>query len=167
MGGQKDRSEPTALFFAVFGLVFEALAASSADARPTTQLRAHAVIALQALASLVRPEYAGRALLDPPVFDELANLCYRMAMTESAPVQCHLVEVLSAFAVSQKDRLLPAKMCVCFPMLFVRGGLLNPFDRNGRSKDHVLPESMLTRIFRITAYILQNSISGPGGIKTC
>lgn len=99
------REEPTALFFALFGLVYEALAASSADATPSKDLREHAIIALEATKSLVRPEYSGKALLEPTIFDEFTGLCYRMAVTESATVQVHLVEAVAVFATSQKDNM--------------------------------------------------------------
>ena len=81
------REEPTALVFALFGLTYEALAVSSADATPSAKMRHNALIALEALKSLVKPQYSGRALLDPPIFNEFTSLCYRMAMTESAAVQ--------------------------------------------------------------------------------
>lgn len=99
------REEPTALFFAIFGLVYEALAASSADATPSPELRQNAIISLEALKSLVRPEYSGKALLEPTIFDEFTSLCYRMAMTESASVQTHLVEAVAIFATSQKENM--------------------------------------------------------------
>lgn len=100
-----SRAEPTALFFAVFGLIYEALAVSSADATPSPELRQNAITALKALKSLVKPEYSGRAILDPTIFDEFTSLCYRMAMTESAAVQVHLVETVASFATSQKDNM--------------------------------------------------------------
>lgn len=100
-----SREEPTALFFAIFGLIYEALAASSADATPSPELRRNAIIALEALKSLVRPEYSGKALLEPTIFDEFTSLCYRMGLTESAGVQSHIVEVVAAFATSQKDNM--------------------------------------------------------------
>lgn len=96
-----QRDEPTALFFALFGLIYEALSASSADATPSAKLRRNALIALNALKSLVKPAFSGRALFDPPIFSEFMSLCYRMAMTESAAAQVLLVEVISVFATSQ------------------------------------------------------------------
>lgn len=103
---QSSREEPSALFFAIFGLIFEALSTSSADSTPSPTLRRNAIIALEALKSLVKPEYSGKALLEPTIFDELIGLCYRMAMTEPASVQIHLVEALDAFATAQKDNML-------------------------------------------------------------
>ena len=38
--------------------------------------------------------------MEPSIFEEFISLCYRIAMTETAGVQAHLVEVLS-LAVSQ------------------------------------------------------------------
>lgn len=101
----QEREEPTAMFFALFGLIYEALVTSSADANPSAKIQQTAVIALEALKSLVKPEYSGKALLDPTILDEFTSLCYRMALTESASVQVHLVEAISIFAKSQAARL--------------------------------------------------------------
>ncbi|KAJ7198315.1 clathrin-coated vesicle protein [Mycena pura] len=96
------RDEPAMLFFVVFGLVYEALAAGSADSSSSTASRQFTVIAaLRTLKSLVRPEYAGKAMMEPSIFDEFINLCYRMAMTEAAPIQIHLIEVLTIMAATQ------------------------------------------------------------------
>ncbi|KAH8115151.1 clathrin-coated vesicle protein [Phellopilus nigrolimitatus] len=122
------REEPTALFFAIFGLVYEALASSSADATPSEALRRNAMIALEALKSLVKPEYSGKALLDPTIFDEFNSLCYRMAMTESTAVQIRLVEAIAVLATSQKEN------------------MTNWFKNASGS---VLPDSPLTHCFRI------------------
>lgn len=109
--------EPTMFFFVIFGLVYEALATSSAESNLTTSSREPMVIAaLQTLKCLVRPEYSGKALLEPTTFDEFISLCYRMAMTEAAPVQIHLVEMVAALAASQDQRSKTAGniMYVCF-----------------------------------------------------
>jgi hypothetical protein len=96
------REEPTAFFFVIFGLVYEALATSSAESTSAASVRQALVIAaLQALKSLVRPEYSGKAIREPTIFEEFISLCYRIAMTESAKIQVHLVEMLSIFAASQ------------------------------------------------------------------
>jgi len=100
-GATDPRTEPTAFFFIVFGLVYDALVAASTDAGSGSTGRQTAVIALGALKSLVRPEYSGRAILDPTIFDEFISLCYRMAMIESASVQVHLMEAITALASSQ------------------------------------------------------------------
>ena len=102
----KVRAEPTALFFVVFGLICEALSLSSADSTPSAETRRNAIIALETLKSLVKPEYSGNALLDASIFDEFSSICYRMAMTESASVQSHLVEAIASFAVSQKENII-------------------------------------------------------------
>lgn len=95
------REEPTAFFFVVFGLVYEALATSSADSTLTTSARHFTVVtALQTLKCLVKPDYSGKALLEPTTFDEFISLCYRIAMTESAAVQVHLLEMMASLASS-------------------------------------------------------------------
>ncbi|KAJ7500292.1 clathrin-coated vesicle protein [Mycena galericulata] len=96
------RDEPTMFFFIVFGLVYEALATASTESSSSTASRQSTVIAaLQTLKCLVRPEYAGKAIMEPAIFDEFISLCYRMAMTESAPIQIHLIEVLAIMASTQ------------------------------------------------------------------
>ncbi|KAF8206326.1 armadillo-type protein [Mycena galopus ATCC 62051] len=96
------RQEPSMFFFIVFGLVYEALATASAESSSSTTSRQTTVTAaLQTLKCLVRPEYAGRAMMEPAIFDEFISLCYRMAMTESARIQIHLVEVLAIMAATQ------------------------------------------------------------------
>lgn len=99
------REEPTTFFYTVFGLVYEELAEASTDSLANSAKHQASVIAsLQALKSLIRPEYAGKAILDPNIFDEFISVCYRLAMTESALVQIHLIEVLTVFAASQGSR---------------------------------------------------------------
>lgn len=101
----KPREDPTAFFYVLFGLVYEALSTSSPDSGSANLDRQTLVIAcLDALKALVRPEYAGRAIMEPNIFDEFISLLYRMAMTEPAAVQVHLVEVLGILAASQGSR---------------------------------------------------------------
>jgi hypothetical protein len=97
------RTEPTALFFVIFGLVYEVLASPDTDSSPGH--RRISVIALKCLKHLVRPQYCGRALLDHANFDELVNLFYRMAITEPPVVVVHILEVLSSLVVSQDAKL--------------------------------------------------------------
>ncbi|KAJ7066512.1 clathrin-coated vesicle protein [Mycena amicta] len=96
------RDEPTMFFFIIFGLVYEALATASSEASSTSSSRRSTVVAaLQTLKCLVRPEYAGRAMMEPAIFDEFISLCYRMAMTETAAIQTHVIEVLTVMASTQ------------------------------------------------------------------
>ncbi|KAK0495924.1 clathrin-coated vesicle protein [Armillaria luteobubalina] len=94
--------EPSALFFVIFGLAYEALV-SSADSNIMSSTQQSAVLsALMVLKCLVLPQYAGKAIMEPIIFDEFIAVCYRMAMTETASIQTHLIEVLSVFALSQE-----------------------------------------------------------------
>ncbi|KAG6857124.1 hypothetical protein H0H87_009256 [Tephrocybe sp. NHM501043] len=82
------REEPTAFFYVIFGLVYEALV-TSADSTSSSSARQSLVVsALQALKCLVRPEYSGNAIKEPTIFDEFV----------------HLLEMLSSFASSQDHR---------------------------------------------------------------
>lgn len=98
------REGPSAFFFVVFGLAYEALAQSSTNAasRPSNDLVTTA--ALEALESLVKPEYAGDAILDTPIFEEFTSLCYRMAMMETDDVHVPLVRTIASLASTQCSR---------------------------------------------------------------
>ncbi|EJD52751.1 ARM repeat-containing protein [Auricularia subglabra TFB-10046 SS5] len=108
--GSIPKDEPTAFFFPVFGLVFEALSSQSSEASSTADSMEMTITSLDALKSLVRPEYCGSAVLESAIFDELIGLSYRLALTEPALVQHHLVEAISSLAVSQGQRLLRPKV---------------------------------------------------------
>ena len=96
------RREPTAMFFVIFGLVYEALSASTSYSESSFAASGNtSLIALRAMKCLVRREYSGRALLEPTIFDELLNLWYRMAMTEPPALQIQLMEVIRVFAIEQ------------------------------------------------------------------
>lgn len=95
-------SEPTAMFFVIFGLVYEALSSSTPYSESSTAASGNMpLIAMRAMKCLVRREYSGRALLEPTIFDELLNLWYRIAMTEPPVLQTQLMEVIRVFAVEQ------------------------------------------------------------------
>ncbi|EAU90073.2 clathrin-coated vesicle protein [Coprinopsis cinerea okayama7 len=100
---QGPKQEPSAFFFILFGLVYEALSTSSSDSSGSSQRQSDYIAALQALKCLVKPEYAGKAILEPTIFDEFTSLLYRIAMTEPADIQVHLIEALSIFASTQSD----------------------------------------------------------------
>jgi len=97
------RTEPTALFFVIFGLVYEALA--SPDTESGSRHRTVSVIGLKCLKYLVMPQYSGHALLDQANFDELVSLFYRMTITEPPIVVGHILEVISSLVVSQDAKL--------------------------------------------------------------
>lgn len=97
------RAEPTALFFVIFGLVYEALASPDTDSG--SGHRTISVTALKCLKYLVRPQYSGHALLDQTNFDELISLFYRMTITEPPAVVAHIPEVISSLVVSQDAKL--------------------------------------------------------------
>lgn len=88
----------TTFFYVVFGLVFETLAASTPDVG--AQNVRNSIVALKALKHLVKPQYAGDAFKDISIFEELVNMCYRMALTEPVAVQVYLVDTLASLAYS-------------------------------------------------------------------
>ncbi|KAG5643615.1 hypothetical protein DXG03_000582 [Asterophora parasitica] len=128
------RDEPTAFFHVVFGLVYEALVTSSADSTSSSSERQVLVVsALKALKCLVRPEYSGKAIKEPTIFDEFISLCYRIAMIEPASVQVYLIDMLSSFASSQEHQ--------------------------SSSGDELSLSSPKAHCLRICAHILRNSTS--------
>lgn len=90
--------QPVTFFYILFGLVFETLVTSTPESG--MQNVRNTVVALQALKHLVKAQYAGNAFKDTPIFEELVNLCYRMALTEPVAVQAHLVDSLASLATS-------------------------------------------------------------------
>jgi hypothetical protein len=95
-----DRTEPTAFFFVIFDLVYEALATASAGT--SSESRSGVISAATALKFPVRPEYSGQAIMEPTIFEEFISLCYRMAMTVAAGIQIHSIEVPATFAATQQ-----------------------------------------------------------------
>lgn len=98
-----SREDPTIFFYILFGLVYDALTNASTDAATGLASREATIAALQTLKYLVRREYAGKTILEPAIFKEFSSLCYRMAVTESAAVQLHLIDVITALASSHKS----------------------------------------------------------------
>lgn len=111
------RDEPAAYFFVIFGLVFEALTASDSNSSPDT--RASMTAALETLKYIVRPEYAGSAVLDLITFDEMMSLAYRMVMTETAAVQIQLVSAIASLATSRRDTVLRSTQTERHVLLYV------------------------------------------------
>ncbi|OBZ74420.1 HEAT repeat-containing protein 5B [Grifola frondosa] len=133
-----ERDEPTAFFYVIFGLVYEALVTSTPDSDVPSQRTS--VIALQALRSLVQRKYCGKVFGDAIIFEELVNLFYRMALTEPFGVQVQLVETIASLADSLK-----------------RSGDLT----NGEGLSHEeLLTSPHTHCLRICAYVLKGAITG-------
>ncbi|GAA6063853.1 hypothetical protein JCM10212_000333 [Sporobolomyces blumeae] len=88
------RSEPALFFWVTFGLAFEALCtAPSAGLTPTSTVQ---TIALEAVVGLLRPDVAGSALRDTGLFDEVCNLCHRLAITEGLDVKVRVLEIAKA-----------------------------------------------------------------------
>ncbi|KAG8721134.1 hypothetical protein FRC09_008363 [Ceratobasidium sp. 395] len=99
------RREPTECFFVILGLVYESLSAVSSDSAATPESQAVALTSIQVLAYLTRPEYAGQAILDPPIFEELIALWYRMSMTEPWEIQTYLVAAVASLVRSQQTHM--------------------------------------------------------------
>ncbi|CAE6356393.1 unnamed protein product [Rhizoctonia solani] len=134
------RKDPTECFFVILGLVYEALSNASSDSTATPETKATALTAIQVLAYLVRPEYAGQAILDPPIFDELVALWYRMAMTEPWSIQTYLVGAIASLAKSQHAS--------------IRQGSANGIELMGS-------ETPIAQCLRACVLILKNAIPSP------
>lgn len=93
----KGRDTPALFFWVLFGLSFEALCAAPP---PSGNVSAVVVqsIALEALVGLIRTEVSGPALLETSLFEELCNLCYRLAITEGPTIKVHVMEIVLQLA---------------------------------------------------------------------
>jgi HEAT repeat-containing protein 5 len=98
------REEPTVFFYILFGLVFEALSGSTSSSASGPDQQNEVIASLSLLKSLVRPEYAGNALVGTAVFEEFMSLCYRTAMTESASILVHLLQVMTTLAIVEGQK---------------------------------------------------------------
>lgn len=110
------RTEPALFFWVLFGLSFEALCAAPP---PSGDVSADAVqsIALEAVVGLIRPEVSGTALLDTGLFEEVCNLCYRLAITEGPSIKIQVMEIALLLAQTFSKALLKKEA----------GGSLVPF----------------------------------------
>lgn len=98
------RQEPALFFWVLFGLSFEALCtAPPSGATSAAQVQA---IALEALVGLIKPEVSGSALLEKSLFEELCNLCYRLAITEGPAIKAHVMQVVLQLAKNFSKELL-------------------------------------------------------------
>lgn len=109
------RSEPTLMFPVLYGMAIEALAVGGEAYAPAAGLQAsrpgdNAMIsALRAVKFLSLPQYAGSALLQEGHFDELYDICLRVALTENAAVQGAVVDLVATFAAQYRERLLDSE----------------------------------------------------------
>ncbi|GAA5906312.1 AP-1 complex accessory protein LAA1 [Sporobolomyces salmoneus] len=86
-----QRSEPALYFWTTFGLAFEALCSlPSSGSIPAATVQS---IALEAVVGLIRPDIAGTALKDSSLFEEVCNLCYRLAITEGLEIKMRVLEI--------------------------------------------------------------------------
>ncbi|KAM0791957.1 hypothetical protein ACM66B_004208 [Microbotryomycetes sp. NB124-2] len=83
--GTTQRQEPAAFFWILFGLSFEALCTGAPGVQE---------MALESTAGLIRREVSGSALLEPGLFDELCNLCFRLSITEGPSVKARVMDML-------------------------------------------------------------------------
>ena len=85
------REEPTAFFFVLFGITFEALAARFDDSDALARSRRLDI--LHALKRILRPSVAGTAVYGGAVFEETMDLMDRMILTEGLGIQTVIVEI--------------------------------------------------------------------------
>lgn len=91
------RDQPALFFWVLFGLSFEALCAAPPPSGGTSAEAVQA-IALEAVVGLIRPEVSGTALLEKSLFEELCNLCYRLAITEGPAIKEHVMQIVLQLA---------------------------------------------------------------------
>lgn len=85
----KGRDSPALFFWVLFGLSFEALCGGVPSVH---------VIALEALVGLLRTEVSGPALFETSLFEEVCNLCYRLAITEGPEIKARVMEIVLVLA---------------------------------------------------------------------
>lgn len=161
---EETRKDPCAMFFIIFGLIYEALStASIASDSSSSNRHPSTAAAFRALQSIVAPRFSGQALIEQTTFRELMGLCYRIAMTESASMQLHLVAALSALAAvngPNTDAYVPSALHICdIPSRYS----LTPFFRLPSASDslHLPPPSV--HCLRICAYLVRRSRNGEYG----
>ncbi|BGP19331.1 hypothetical protein JCM10213v2_007420 [Rhodosporidiobolus nylandii] len=136
-----QRSDPALFFWVLFGLSFEALCgAGTASGVSTVALQS---IALEALVGLIRPDVSGTVLQEAGVFEEVANLCLRLAITEGPEIKLRVAEIAFGLAkVFAKE--------VSADANGINGG---PLDGDGTRND-----PRLTQCLRIATTVLRESI---------
>lgn len=156
------RDEPALFFWVLFGLSYEALCTSPPPAGDTPPALVQA-IALEALTGLIRPEVSGSALLQASLFEELCNLCYRLAITEGPEIKLHVMEIAVQLATSFSADLLrqeKLKLVSISTQSFLRATILTLyFSRsNGAISDLISNDSKMTQCLRVATCVLQESI---------
>jgi hypothetical protein len=155
-GDRQRSSEPVASFWTLYGLVFEQLATSASDGT-ATDTTVGAATALEALRSLVKPEYSGKAIVESPTFDELKGLAYRLALTGPPAIQIRLVEAINSLAVSQKDHFISEALMMTGYDLYSL--ILDPSSRlTLRVAEDFSGNSSLTHCLRICAIVIKQAL---------
>lgn len=134
------RNEPALFFWVLFGLSYEALCTGSQGSSEISPAAVQSA-ALDALDGLIRREVSGNALTETALFDEVCNLCYRLAITEGPEVKQRVMDV----AVSL------AKLFATAPAASV--------GTNGSSSASSLPkDGKLTQCLRVATCVLRESV---------
>ena len=94
----KGRDTPTLFFWVLFGLTFEALCGGVASVQ---------IVALDALVGLLRTEVSGPALFETTLFEEVCNLCYRLAITEGPEIKARVMEIVLVLAANFSKKQAP------------------------------------------------------------
>ncbi|GAA5876048.1 hypothetical protein JCM8547_003540 [Rhodosporidiobolus lusitaniae] len=136
------RPHPAASFWTLFGLAFESLSTSSPSNGAVSTVAMQS-IALEAVVGLVRPDIAGPVLKEEGIFEDVMNLCYRLAITEEPAIKLRVVEIALGLAkVFVKD--VPVDMA-----------MLNGV---GADADPIKNDPRLAQCLRIATTVLRESI---------
>ncbi|CAI6333670.1 unnamed protein product [Periconia digitata] len=84
------RAEPTAFFFVLFGLAFEALAGRPGDLQASKE---QILEILHALKKILRPSVSGQAIYQEVIFSETMDMLDRLVLTEGLQVQTVIVQI--------------------------------------------------------------------------
>ncbi|GAA5914098.1 hypothetical protein JCM5296_003575 [Sporobolomyces johnsonii] len=92
-----SRDSPALFFWVLFGLSFEALCTAPPTSSSTSATDVQS-IALEAVVGLIRPDVSGSALRETSLFEEVCNLCYRLAITEGPEIKMRVLEIALGLA---------------------------------------------------------------------
>jgi hypothetical protein len=155
------RSSPASFFWVVFGLAFESLCtAGPSSSKGSVSTVASQSIALEAVVGLIRPDVAGAVLKEEGVFEEVANLCFRLAITEGPEVKLRVLEIALGLAkVFIKEA---SPRCVPFPSPLFSHPFIDLFclcSVNGSPNDtSLLNDPRLTQCLRVATTVLREMV---------
>lgn len=148
------REAPALFFWVLFGLSFEALCATPPPSG-STSIAAVQEIALESVVGLIRPEVSGTTLLERSLFEELCNLCYRLAITEGPTIKVHVMHIALQLATTFNKELIKKGAVDGWVLGFLQDVLvLTPFVRSASIKS----DDIMTQCLRVATCVLSEAV---------